>query len=115
MSCTEFRSSNADSKRLVIQFSFKLLSIIDDVHETQSRKFDDENEKSAIGWEFGACIHPMFPTQNQILHRSRLSRPRTISIKRIHMLLQMLMNWIVVKRLVLKWLYYNISDRFVDN
>lgn len=52
---------------------------------------------------------------NQILHRSRLSRPRTISIKRIHMLLQMLMNWIVVKRLVLKWLYYNISDRFVDN
>lgn len=27
-------------------------------------------------------MNPMFPTPNQILHRSRLSRPRTISIKR---------------------------------
>lgn len=62
--------------------SFELLSTIDDVHESPVAKnhggsLMTKNERSE--WKL---VNPMFPTPNQILHRSRLSRPRTISIKR---------------------------------
>ena len=63
--------------------SFELLSTIDDVHESppvaknHGGSLMTKNERSE--WKL---VNPMFPTPNQILHRSRLSRPRTISIKR---------------------------------
>lgn len=93
-------------------------------YTTQSRErgsWMTKTKKSPIGWKLEGgeagiqpfTVNPMFSTRNQILHRSRSSRPRTISIKRIpriHSLyrMQMLMNRIAVNSLVLKWLYYNI-------